>query len=177
MSGWRVIDGRPCPVGVAPYVFIVLRDAEHIASAIYRGDDPVAKRILHAHGAHTQRELVNATPAERAAWGIEGTPNPVHHSEHELYSDGVANPHVPAGHRIKPWQVGIDSRPADGSDADAEKAKASIEAAARRHGWHVRHPYTAGIEGHHWCFGEEPRPHSARMRLRVAHLRLTLPRR
>ncbi len=37
-------------------------------SSIARTDTPEVRRILNAHGKHTQVQLVNATPAQRAAW-------------------------------------------------------------------------------------------------------------
>jgi hypothetical protein len=168
---WRVIDGCPCPRDVAPYIYIVLRGAGQTAAAIYRGDDKKAGRILHRYGKHTQRELANATAAQRAAWGVQGTPNPPGYSEHELRSDGVGNPHVPRGGKLEGWQIGVDS---GGNDEASQRA---IEHAAHKHHWHVRHPYSAGIEGHHWCFATHPKPHGLKMRLRIAKLRATLPRR
>jgi hypothetical protein len=165
-----VIDGCPCNDLIAPYIKIVLEDAGQHAAAIYRGDDPAARPILHAHGKHTQRELANASPAQRRAWGIEGTPNPPGRSQHELKSDGVANPHVPPGEDLELWQQGVDS------GNDTEHDKAAVVLAARRHGWHVKHPYNSAVEGHHWCFATRPRPHGLRMRLRVARLRRSLPR-
>lgn len=166
-----VIDGRPCPEMVAPYVYLVLRRARQTATAIYRGDDPAARPIIHAHGGHTQRELANATPAQRLAWGVEGTPNRPGFSEHELKSDGEANPHVPAGHDLEPWQVGIDS------GSDSEHDKRAIVEAARHYGWRVRHPYSAGIEGHHWCFATQPKPRSLAQRALIIAVRHRLPKR
>lgn len=160
---WRVIDGCPCPASIAPYVYIVLRHADQTAAAIYRGENPHARRILNAHGKHTQGQLVHATAAQRAAWGIQGTPNPVGHSEHELFDD--------AGRPLGAWQVGIDS------GSNSEHDKHAIEHSARVHGWRVHHPYNSVVEGHHWQFSHKPRPHSARMRLRILRLRATLPRR
>jgi hypothetical protein len=159
---WRVIDGCPCPAGIAPYVDVVLRDAGQAASSIYRGTDRHAVRILHRHGKHTQAEIHRELPA---------ISNPPGYSQHELRSDGAGNPHVPRGGKLHSWQVGVDS---GGDDPASQHA---ITAAAQRHGWHVRHPYKRGVEGHHWCFATKPRPHSVRMRLRILKLRATLPRR
>jgi hypothetical protein len=157
---FRVIDGCPCPASVAPYVYLVLREAGHTASSIYRGDD--AKAILHRHDKRTQREIHIALPA---------ISNPPGFSQHELRSDGAGNPHVPGGGRLKPWQVGVDS----GTNSPADQAR--VEAAARRLGWHVRHPYSRGVEGHHWCFARRPRPKGLRQRAQIIRLRATLPRR
>lgn len=158
-----VIDGRPCPASIAPYVYLVLRGAAQHASAIYRGDDPAAKAILHAHGGHTQRELANATPAQRRAWGIKGIPNRPGFSQHELRNQW--------GQPIAEWKQGVDS------GGDDREAKMAINNAARRLGWKTEHPYKSGLEGHHWCFAERPRPLGLVQRARILHLRATLPRR
>lgn len=167
---WRVIDGRPCPASIAPYVYIVLRDAKQTANAIYRGEDQAARVILHAHGGHTQAELEHATPEQRRAWGIQGTPNPAGRSMHELRSDGVAKP-GPVGRQLEEWEIGVDS------GGNSSHDKRAINRAAARHGWTTYHPYSAGVEGHHWGFKKRPRPNSVRMRLRIIRLRATLPRR
>ena len=156
---WRVVDGCPARPSIAPYIYIVLRDAGQTASSINRSE--AAKAILHAHGKHTQREIHQMMPA---------VSNPEGRSEHELRSDGVGKP-GPIGRLLEEWQQGVDS----GGNDPASKQR--IEAAARRHGWRVVHHYPAGVEGHHWCFAEKPRPHSLKMRLRIIHLRATLPRR
>lgn len=165
---WLIIDGRPCPYDVAPYVWLVLRKAGQTASAIYRGSDPLAVRILHKFGGHTQRELYYASPSQRRAWGVRGTPNKPGFSQHELRSDGQGNPHVPAGQPLQPWQVGIDS------GADSSAAKAAINAAAAHYGLSVRHPYSSGIEAHHWCFAIRPHPNKRLRKARVVAVRLRL---
>lgn len=156
---FRVIDGCPCPTEVAAQVFMVLRQAGQTASSIYRGDD--AKAILHAHGKHTQAEIHQMFPT---------ISNPPGLSEHECRSDGVGKA-GPSGRVLPPWQVGVDS----GADSDADKA--AIEASAQSFGWVVHHHYQRGVEGHHWCFDEPPRPQSASQRARIALLRLRLSRR
>jgi hypothetical protein len=156
---FRVIDGCPCPASIAPYVYLVLREAGQAASSIYRGED--AASILHAHGKHTQAEIHRMLPT---------ISNPAGRSEHELRSDGAGNP-GPVGRKLEQWEIGVDS---GGND---EASKQRIVSAARHYGWRVRHPYSRGVEGHHWCFSRRPRPHSLKMRLRIIHLRATLPRR
>jgi hypothetical protein len=96
--------------------------------------------------------------------------NPPGRSQHELRSDGVGNK-GPVGRVLEPWQVGIDS---GGNDT---VSKQRIEAAARHFGWRVYHPYSRGVEGHHWAFSHKPKPHSLKMRAQVLKLRATLPRR
>ena len=156
---FRVIDGCPCPASIAPYVYLVLRQAGQTASSIYRGED--AKALLHRHGKHTQAEIHRSMPA---------ISNPPGFSQHELRSDGHANPHVPRGGRLEQWQVGVDS---GGNDA---ASKAAIERAAAHLGWHVHHPYSRGVEGHHWCMVTRPRPHGLKQRARIIALRARLPR-
>jgi hypothetical protein len=154
-----VIDGCPCPAGVAPYVYIVLRDAGQTASSIYRGDD--ARTLLHRLGKRTQREI-HADPA------LAAISNPPGFSQHELFSDGVGNPHVPRGGRLQWWQVGVDS------GTDDQAAQDRITHAASRNGWHVDHPYSRGVEGHHWCFRTQPKAKGLRQRLRVRRVRRML---
>lgn len=154
---FSVVDGCPAPRSIAPYIYLVLRAAGQTASSIYRGED--AKAILHAHGKHTQAEVHQMLPA---------ISNPPGRSQHELRSDGVGN-EGPVGRRLKEWQVGVDS----GGDDPASQAR--IEAAARHFGWEVRHPYSRGVEGHHWCFARPPHPHGLKQRAQVAHIRATLP--
>lgn len=154
-----VIDGCPCPASIAPYVYVALRDAGQTASSIYRGED--ARALLHAHGKHTQGEIHELYPA---------ISNPGGRSEHELRSDGYGNP-GPVGRRLEEWQVGVDSGTND------HAAKMRVHHAAARHGWKIRHPYPRGVEGHHWCFAERPRPKGLRMRAKIIRLRATLPRR
>lgn len=158
-----VIDGCPCPAGIAPFVYLVLRQAGMTAESIYRGEDPAAVRILHAHGKRTQAEI-HADPR------LAAISNPPGFSQHELRSDGVGNPRVPRGGELAPWQIGVD---AGGNDA---ASALKVERAARHFGWRVRHPYKRGVEGHHFCFAIEPRPRNLRQRARVLHLRATLPR-
>lgn len=154
-----IIDQCPCPASIAPYVFIVLRDAGQTASSIYRGED--AKALLHRYDKHTQAEIHEMMPA---------ISNPPGRSEHELRSDAVGKP-GPVGRVLEEWEQGVDS----GANDPASKAR--IEAAARRHGWRVVHHYPAGVEGHHWCFAEQPRPHNLKQRARILKLRASLPRR
>jgi hypothetical protein len=153
-----VIDGCPCPRSIAPYVHLVLRQAGQSASSIYRGAD--ADWLLHRHGKHDQAEIHQMYPT---------ISNPPGRSQHELRSDGYANP-GPVGRRLHEWEIGVDS----GTDDDASKAR--VAAAAAHFGWDIRHPYSRGVEGHHWCFARRPRPRSLRQFRQIVHLRATLPR-
>jgi lysozyme len=102
------IAGCPCPVELAPFVREVMRRTGVSPVTIYRGDEPAALRILHAHGKHSQAELVQAYNEGRAAsLGINGQPNPPGFSTHELFNDGTAFP-VPRGAKLDPMQCGMD---------------------------------------------------------------------
>ncbi len=162
---FRVVQG--CPVGrnIAPYIAIVVNDARTTLDSIYRGDD--ARAILNAHGHHSQWQLVHATPVQRAAWGILGTPDPVGQSTHEMRSDGNAYPSVPIGDRLPEWWM-------QGFDVNTAQADRVI-AAARRYGWELWRPYGTGAELHHLNFRSRPRP-TRRTALRIVRLRHTLPR-
>jgi hypothetical protein len=128
---YLIIDGCPCPYDVAPYVYLVLRKAGMQASSIYRGED--AKSLLHRYGKRTQAEIHRDMPA---------ISNPPGYSQHEL-RDG-------AGRAIPAWAVGIDS----GGDSNADKQR--VRRAAAHYGLSVRHPYSRGVEGHHWQFARKP---------------------
>lgn len=156
---FRVIDGCPVPAGIAPYVFLVLRHAGQTPASIYRGED--ARAILHRHGKSTQAEIHRQLPA---------ISNPPGFSQHELRSDGVGNPHVRRGGKLRPWQIGVDS----GTDSVASKR--AVYLAARRLGWHIRHPYSRGVEAHHWCFATRPHPHGLKQWREIRHIRKSLPR-
>lgn len=155
---FRVIDGSPCPASVAPYVYLVLRQAGQTASSIYRGED--AKALLHRHGKHTQAEIHATMPA---------ISNPAGRSMHELRSDGAAKA-GPIGRPLEQWEVGIDS---GGNDT---ASKAAIERAAAHFGWQAYHPYARGVEGHHWGFLRQPRPRGLKQRAQIIAIRARLPR-
>lgn len=159
-SKFRVIDGCPCPASIAPYVARILKRAGQDANSIYRGED--ARALLHRHGKHTQAEIWSAAPL--------GVANPPGRSTHELRSDGVAYA-GPIGRKLQDWQVGVDS----GSNTPA--AARAIERAARFYGWKVRHPYSAGVELHHWNFVQRPRPKNPRQLLNLVRERRALPSR
>lgn len=157
---YLIVDGCPCPASIAPYIHTILRDAGQQANSIYRGED--AAGLLHRYGKHTQGELYRSLPL--------GLANPPGRSTHELRSDDVAY-FGPIGRPLADWQVGVDS------GTDAPLAKARIVRAAERHGWKVKHPYTAGVEGHHWNFAVQPRPKNLAQRARLIALRARLHRR
>ena len=129
-----VIDGCPVPKDVAPYIDLILRRAGLTASSIYRGNDPEARAIMHRHGKHTQYELWNATPLQRARWGVTGIPNTPGHSAHELAS----------------WHVGVDSGP------NTDDTRKRILSAAAHYNLHVHFPYNSVVEYHHWEFLKKP---------------------
>lgn len=155
------IDGCPCPDTPAPYIYLVLRHAGLTASSIYRGDDPGARAILRRHGKHTQSELYHATPGQRAAMGVTGTPNRPGFSSHELRSD--------SGKPIADWHIGIDAGP----NTDANRAR--LQAAARHYGLDIEFPYNSVVEYHHWRFKTKPRAHGKHLtRTRVVLTRAKL---
>jgi hypothetical protein len=156
---FRIVDGCPCPASVAPYIYVILRDAGQTASSIYRGED--ARALLHAHAKHTQTEIHEMYPS---------ISNPPGRSQHELRSDGVGNP-GPVGRRLHEWEVGVDS------GTDDRAARERIERAARRHGWEIHHPYSRGVEGHHWAMAKRPRPRNPKQLARLVAIRARLPRR
>jgi hypothetical protein len=96
--------------------------------------------------------------------------NPPGRSQHELCSDGNANP-GPVGRKLEPWEVGIDS------GGNVKHDKDAIVRAARHYGWSVRHPYSRGVEGHHWCFAKRPTARSRMMKLKIRAIRRMLPKR
>lgn len=149
---FRVIDGCPVPASIAPYIYLVLRRAGQSASSIYRGES--ARALLHAHGKHTQAEIHRMMP---------DISNPPGYSQHELRNG--------SGNVIPAWHVGVDS---GGND---QASKDRVKNAARHYGWSIEHPYSRGVEGHHWCFAHRPRPNKLLHRARIIKLRATLPRR
>lgn len=159
---FRVIDGCPCPASIAPYTDRVLKRADTPASSVYRGDDPAARPILHAHGKHTQREIANASAAQRRAWGVTGTPNAPGNSEHELRRNFKPIPE---------WQQGVDSGP----NTNANRAR--VHAAAKHYGWTIVFPYDSVVEYHHWRFAKRPRPKNPLQFLHIVRERAALPKR
>jgi hypothetical protein len=151
MTSFRVIDGCPVPASIAPYVYLVLRGAGHTAQSIYRGND--ARALLHRHGKRTQAEIHRDMPA---------ISNPAGYSQHELRSD--------AGRPLQEWQTGVDS------GTNSSQDKRAINASAARLGWKTHHPYSRGVEGHHWQFESRPRPKGIKQRAQIIRLRATLPR-
>jgi hypothetical protein len=155
---FRVINGCPANVWIAPYIAIVCNDAKATVNSIYRGQD--AAHILHRHGKHTQQEL----------WDMyqrgQGYPaNPPGRSTHELKSDGVAY-RVPAGRDLKWWQQGFDV-----NDQDVQ----NVINQAAWHGWALYRPYSTGSEYHHLNFARRPWP-TRHTLARIIRLRATLPR-
>lgn len=163
---YLVIDGCACPADVAPYVFLVLRKAGLTASSIYRGQDPAAGAIMRKYGKHTQKQLVQASPAQCRAWGVTGTPNPYNRSQHELRDSN--------GKPISSWKIGVDAGP----NTDANRRR--LRAAGAHYGLVVTFPYNSVVEYHHWQFARQPRPNGALYKGRVlitrAYLRARSPR-
>lgn len=156
MSDFRVIQGSPCNPWIAPYFELLRKKSGAVFNSIYRGDD--AKWILHRHGKHTQRELYESLPA--------GWANPPGRSTHELKSDGVAYS-GPIGRQLDWWQQGIDV-----NDSDVHR----MIREAQRLGWHLRQPYSSGVEYHHLNFVSRPWPQNIWNRANLIRIRATLPR-
>lgn len=156
MTDFRVIQGCPVNVLIAPYFALLASETRAMVNSIYRGQD--AAHILHAHGHHTQAELFATLP--------RGMANPPGRSTHELKSDGVAY-NGPIGRQLEWWQQGIDV-----NDGDVQH----MIRAARKHGWQLHQPYAAGVEFHHLNFRTRPQAHGF-TRARIILLRSTLPRR
>jgi hypothetical protein len=155
---FRTVQG--CPVGKlqAPYIAIIVNDAQATVNSIYRGTD--AEAILNAHGKHSQAQL----------WDLfihhGGTPaNQPGFSTHEQKSDGVAYPQVIRGHDLSWWQVGFDV-----NDTDV----LNCMRVAGSHGWYLFRPYHSGVEFHHLNFAAEPK--EGNLADRIHNLRDTLPR-
>lgn len=155
-----VIDGCPVPASIGPYVKRLLDEAGIPASSIYRGSDPGATKILRRYGKHSQKQLWDASPAQRAAWGVTGTPNRPGGSMHELRSDGVAK-RGPWGRRLDEWEQGVDAGP--NTEANRER----IRRAARRLGYQIYFPYDSVVEYHHFGFSLQPKPKNAVQRLHI----------
>jgi hypothetical protein len=154
---WLLVGGCICDRLIAPYVEIIREDTGLPVASIYRGSD--ARAALHRHGLRTQAEIHRDMPS---------ISNPEGESMHDLHSDGVAKP-GPVGRRLQAWEVGVDMGPND------EHSKRVIEAAARARHWVIYHPYSRGVEGHHWGFKKQPRPMGPRTMARVLYLRRSLP--
>lgn len=102
------IDGCPVPkdFGMADAVREVKKRTGSQLTSCYRGDDPVAVRILRKNGKKNQRQLWN----ESQLPGSQIRANPPGVSTHEGFNDGVAFRFPARGGRIKPYQVGMDWR-------------------------------------------------------------------
>jgi hypothetical protein len=99
--------------------------------------------------------------------------NPAGYSQHELRSDGPGtNKGIQRGAKIPVWMCGVDS----GGDDTASRQK--ISAAASHYGWTVAHPYSRGVEGHHWRFDKRPHAnrHAGANMWQIIKLRRMLPK-
>jgi hypothetical protein len=145
----KQLDGCVFPRRLVPILEEIKHEAglghAEVFTSGYRGRD--AAPLLNRLGKHTQYQLVHATAAQRAAWGILGTPNPAGQSTHELFSDDVAYA-GPIGRKLDWWQCGLDI-----DDAYVDR----MIAAAARLGLHLFRPYAAGVEHHHANFRSKPR--------------------
>jgi hypothetical protein len=153
-----VVDQCPAPRSIAPYFALLQRDVPGSRiNSIYRGED--AKAILHRHSKSTQGEIFKSSPP--------GVANPPGYSSHELRSDGNAAYHGKArGQAIPEWQCGIDIN---------DQFVTTWIGAARKRGWTLIRPYSAGVEFHHLVFQKQPRPQGPKTMARLVHLRATLP--
>ncbi len=152
-SSFRMIDNRPCPERIAPYIAVITKGST--VNSIYRGSD--AADLLHKYGAHTQREIHEMYP---------GISNPEGESTHDGHKGG-AYPGRPTD-RAEWWMQGWDV-----NDGDVQR----VIAAAGRRGWRVFRPYSRGAEFHHLNFAAPPRPQNIGQRIRLNLIRARLPRR
>lgn len=148
---YKVIDGCPAPRKYAwawhKLKIEVVGAHGTLYNSIYRGSD--AAGILHAHGHHTQAEVI-----QLHAEGVPGfgPADPVDLSSHCLYNDGLVAPHRPVGSKIPGWECGFDV-----NDALVPK----VEMAIRKLGFHGRRVYLVGSEYHHFNFTRPPQRHHA----------------
>lgn len=149
-----VVHGCACPASVAPYAKRVLERAGQNANSIYRGAD--AGGLLKLLGKSTQAEIHRQFPL---------ISNPPGFSSHELRGDGV---YGTRGATLPEWSVGIDS------GTDAQASRDAITRAGRELGWEVWHPYSRGVEAHHWSFRKRPRPRNPKQAYHIARERSAL---
>lgn len=139
---YAVIDGCAVPRAYYPVFRKLKAKSGCVYNSIYRGQD--AAGILHAHGKHTQPEII-----ELHAEGVPGygPANAVDETTHCLRNDGVAYPHQPRKAKLRKWQVGFD--------VDDDQVE-DVKRAARELGWEIRRPYHSGSEFHHLNFVRRP---------------------
>lgn len=128
-----------------------------IPVSVYRGHG--AASILNKYGKHTQDQLFNASAAQRAAWGVLGTPDRPGTSTHECKSDGVAF-RGPVGRPIRDFQCGMDWN---------NTAIPKVMSAFIADGEHPIHPYASGLEYHHINLIKPPRILYSFLPLRFGH--------
>ena len=142
LSPYVIVQGVPVPRKLARLMRRLLADSGARLQSCYRGDD--ARALLNRYGHSSQQQLWDGWVHRRPGFNPA---NPPGHSTHELRSDGVAYPHIPSGHRLVWWQVGID--------LDDGHVRRFI-AAAKRRGCKVWQPYPDGREFHHVNFRVAP---------------------
>lgn len=113
-------------------------------TSVYRGTEAAA--ILNRHGKHTQPQICAASPSERAAMGVIGTPDCNNDSTHQCFSDGVAFK-GPVGRKIEDGQCGMDW---------PDPTIWEVMKAFREIGERPFHPYASGVEYHHVNLLEAP---------------------
>jgi hypothetical protein len=151
-----LVGDCPAPYDVAPYIHLVLKRAGEEPSSIYRGQDPAAGPLLRRFGKHTQKQLVDASPARRRAWGVTGIPNPYDRSQHEL-RDSDGDP-------IPTWKVGVDAGP------NTNDNRTRLKMAAHYYGLTIDFPYDSVVEYHHFQFVKQPKPNR---KLTVTRVKIT----
>lgn len=109
MARFVDVGGCPVPTGSDFHLavrYVALRVGTN-PTTVYRGSEPEALRILHAHGKHSQGELRALAEAGRGAEaGIRGMPNREGESTHDLHAGGAFP--GPRTRRIRDFQCGMD---------------------------------------------------------------------
>src|ERR1043166_3090815 len=142
---WVDVQGSPMPVQLARVVVPALKESGARLQSGYRGDDAAARAIMRRHGKSTQRQLYEGW--RRRLPGFNPA-NPPGRSTHELKSDGVAYPYVPAGRNLEWWQMGMDV-----DDAHVDRFLKAL----RRRGVQAWRPYPGGREDPHVNIRAKPR--------------------
>lgn len=129
------LDGCACPRLYYP----LFRKIKALSGCTYNSINrsEAAAPILHRNGKHTQAEVIALYEAGTPGYGPA---NPVDRTSHCCRNDGVVRPDLPAGARLKSWEVGWDV-----DDDQVDDVISAIESL----GGEAHRPYSSGSEYHH----------------------------